>query len=110
MSLITFEARVLDYEDWIKLNPDVALQEEECDECEGTGYVECFHCGNEAECEECSGTGVMNSAREQYDRQVKRDQAVLRKYLTWLDRVVEHRDEAVGEGADETPKFLSTED
>ena len=28
----------------------------------------------------------------------------------WLDRVVEQRDEAVGEGADETPKFLSTED
>ena len=27
-----------------------------------------------------------------------------------LTRVVEHRDEAVGEGADETPKFLSTED
>ncbi len=25
-------------------------------------------------------------------------------------RVVEHRDEAVGEGADETPKILSTED
>ena len=32
------------------------------------------------------------------------------RVVDWLDRVVEHRDEAVGEGADETPKFFSTED
>lgn len=30
---------------------------ENCDECQGDGYVECKCCGNEADCEQCDGTG-----------------------------------------------------
>lgn len=110
MSLITFEAQHIDYEEWLRRNPDVALQEETCDDCDGTGVSECFHCGSEIECETCGGDGVINSAKEQYDQQVKHDKQVLRKYANWLTRAVEHRDEGGGEGAEETPKNLSTED
>lgn len=29
----------------------------ECEECDGTGQVECYACGSTMECAECDGTG-----------------------------------------------------
>jgi len=105
-----FEGKFLNFPDWLKRNPDAEELEMECDECDGTGESVCEHCGSEIECETCGGSGLINSAKAAYEQQVEHDKRIVRKYTNWLTRAVEHRDEAVGEGAGETPKTLRTED
>ena len=85
-SPITFEAAFLSYEEWLAHNPDADLQEEECGECGGDGVTECFHCGNEMECPACEGSGVVNTAHEQYLKQMEHDEEVLKKYNQWLQK------------------------
>lgn len=31
----------------------------DCEECGGTGVVECGECGNDKDCEDCNGTGAV---------------------------------------------------
>lgn len=40
--------------DWFEL---AGRHPAECDECEGTGEIECSECGQERECKKCAGTG-----------------------------------------------------
>jgi len=89
MSKITFNAKFLSFKEWLKLNPGVEEQEEECDVCDGTGISECFHCGSEMKCDECDGSGVIKTARYLYADQLTRDKNVLKKYQDWLDRAAE---------------------
>lgn len=63
----------ISFDEWIKLNPEVVDAEKECEECYGEGFEECYACGHEADCEYCGGAGIVNRAKDQYDRQVKRD-------------------------------------
>ena len=67
------------YEEWIKLNPDLLEQEKDCDECMGTGKKECSNCGQDIECEDCEGTGKINSARNVYEMQLKKEKERLKK-------------------------------
>jgi hypothetical protein len=39
-----------------------------CGDCDGTGYVECPHCGNEESCENCKGEGWVVSATPTDDK------------------------------------------
>lgn len=38
-----------------------APKEKKCDECNGTGQIECYHCGQDMDCEDCDGEGVIDS-------------------------------------------------
>lgn len=71
----------LSYENWLIENPDVKAQEEDCEECDGSGITHCFHCGNETDCEECDGTGKVNSTKRAYEEQKERDAKLLSRYL-----------------------------
>ena len=93
-----FEGKFLNFPDWLKRNPDAEELEMECDECDGTGEIECFHCGQETECETCGGSGLMNSAKAAYEQQVEHDKRIVRKYTNWLTRADELRNEAVDVG------------
>ena len=73
------KSQFLSYEEWIKLNPELLEQEEECDECDGQGTKECSECGQDIECEECEGTGKQNSAKLIYDKQLKKEKERLKK-------------------------------
>ena len=96
MSQITFTAKFLSFDEWLDLNPDAETQDGECDDCEGTGFSECFHCGHEMECETCEGSGVGSSARATYEDQLRHDKKVLRKYQESLARDAEQAVGAVG--------------
>ena len=52
------EFKPMPFLQWREQNKDVN-NEIECDECDGTGYVTCSHCGSEIECDECDGTGIV---------------------------------------------------
>ena len=84
MSSITFTTSFLTYEEWLKKNPDAELEEVECEDCEGTGRTECFHCGHEMECENCEGTGKSQSARSLYEEQLSHDKRILEKYKKFV--------------------------
>jgi RecJ-like exonuclease len=71
----------LTYEEWVALYPEAAKEEEDCEECDGQGEVECFECGHIRECQECGGTGKSKSARNFYEEQVERDEKAMAKYL-----------------------------
>lgn len=38
----------------------VEHEQEECEKCEGEGYIECKCCHHENECSECDGEGIVN--------------------------------------------------
>jgi len=44
----------ISFEEWLAINKDLK-KEEECDQCNGTGYCECDCCGHEEVCGECNG-------------------------------------------------------
>lgn len=71
----------LTYEEWLELYPEVAKEEEDCSECDGTGEIECSECGHIRDCEECGGTGKSKSARTAYEEQVKQDEKAMAKYM-----------------------------
>jgi len=55
---------VIKTNDLIRLLSEVAWRSikngDKCEECDGTGEIECERCGNKSECEECKGSGVVN--------------------------------------------------
>lgn len=71
------------YEEWIAANPDVEQTEQDCPKCNGDGTEECWACGQDVDCDECNGTGVINSARQQYEEQRKKDEAALKRYKAY---------------------------
>lgn len=65
----------ISFDEWIKLNPEVAKAEEKCGGGGGNGSKTCYGCGSKCrcDCEECDGKGSINLAMDKYDQQVKRD-------------------------------------
>jgi len=78
--------KLLNYEEWLELNPDILLQEVECEECNGDGSVICFHCGQDMDCEYCGGTGKKNDAHSIYEEQVGRDMKTWSKYIASISK------------------------
>jgi hypothetical protein len=72
--------KFLSYDEWLEQNPDAKQSEQKCTACNGSGIVVCFHCGNDSSCEDCEGEGVIQSAREEYERQLTIDRARVNKY------------------------------
>jgi len=77
------------YEEWIAANPGIEqTEQEDCVACKGRGTTECWPCRQDVDCEECGETGVVNSARQQYEEQRKRDEAMLKKYMARIEQQV----------------------
>ena len=70
----------LSYEDWLKENPDIEMQEQDCLECGGSGQTSCYHCGNDMDCEEGEGSVKIKTARKIYEAQKERDSKLLSRY------------------------------
>ncbi len=69
------------YEEWLAANPDAVDQEEDCEECDGSGEVTCSECGQVYDCDKCGGTGKSVSARDLYEAQLKADKEKLARFL-----------------------------
>ena len=78
--------KLLSYEEWLELNPDVALEEIECKECNGDGTEICFNCRQDMDCEYCGGMGKKNDAHRIYDEQVKHDLKIWIKYIQSISK------------------------
>lgn len=71
------EPTIMNFKEWRDRNPEIVDQEEEkeedCEECDGSGIIECPHCGVASDCEDCNGTGkhtvVKNSAFLVYENE-----------------------------------------
>ncbi len=63
----------LTFDEWIKKNPDCNVMVD-CDFCDGSGGEECVECGSDIDCKECDGTGERNIARDEYYKQLKKDE------------------------------------
>lgn len=68
------------YEVWLKQHPEIELVEEMCRSCSGDGQEECPRCHSVIECAACEGKGVVSGAREEYERVLENDMALLKKY------------------------------
>jgi len=79
---ITFQVKGhISFDDWILANPDIRDAEEPCKKCNGTGYIDCPHCGQDMDCDECDGHGKVHCATEAYREQCFRDKTKWQKYV-----------------------------
>ncbi len=49
--------------EWLKVPETAEPPEIACDECNGTGEVECPTCGHEDKCDDCCGTGMVRETK-----------------------------------------------
>ncbi len=78
---MTDNGKFLTFDEWVKANPEVVDElTHDCDECDGSGQIECPECGHIAACDDCGGSGKISEVREEYKRQLKIDKARLEKW------------------------------
>lgn len=68
------------YEQWLKANPEVEMEEEDCPDCDGTGEVTCHCCGHEHDCDKCDGIGVVKGAKQMYLEQLAKDKEAVARF------------------------------
>ena len=70
------------YPEWYKLLTKEEKDDliEICDECDGTGYIDCFNHDNEIECTECEGAGEHDNSKILYTSLLQKDLMLWTKY------------------------------
>jgi len=81
MFIVKYQPKFLSFNEWLKQNPDVLDQEENCTDCDGEGTIECMRCGHEEMCEKCGGSGTKNNPKDLYKQQRERDKELWEKGL-----------------------------
>jgi len=66
-------AKLLSFDEWIKLHPELKGKKEDCYECEGTGGFLCDHCGTQIDCDYCNGRGYDEIDKIEYQQSKARD-------------------------------------
>lgn len=75
------EFKPMSFEEWVRLNPDIANQTVDCKNCSGEGEVTCPCCDHTSECPDCDGTGKQgDDIRAIYNEMIAKDRAAYEKY------------------------------
>lgn len=74
----TEEIKHIRYEEWVV---QAEIPDEPCEDCNGTGEVDCPRCGQSMDCETCGGTGKTVNAKLLYEQQKEQDNKKLQKWV-----------------------------
>jgi len=71
---------LLPYRKWLVHHPEVKEAQVRCPECNGTGWIDCPHCGTPTTCDLCEGKGYIIDMRSYYKQQLQRDLTALERW------------------------------